>query len=107
LAKASAAAEAPTPAPAAPAPPAASGESSSDSRRPESRLTDEVKQELKKEVLARFDRNHDGKLNSDERKAAFPYIREGKYLRYFDADSNGKLDREEYAPLIAFLDELR
>ena len=98
--------EAPTPASATPAPTAASGESSSDSRGSDRRLTDEVKQELKKEVLARFDRNHDGTLNSDERRAAYSYIRESKYLRYFDADRNGKLDRDEYAAVTALLEEL-
>ena len=113
LAKAPAAEEAP--APATPAPTAASGSpapggsgsSSPGSRRSDRRLSDEVKQELKQEALTRFDKNHDGKLNSDERRAAYQYIRESKYLRYFDADRNGKLDREEYAPVTALLDELR
>ena len=108
LAKASAADEAPKPAPAsapAPAPPAP--KAASGSRGADRRLTDEVRQELKKEVLTRFDRNHDAKLDSDERKAAYQYIRESRYMRYFDADRNGKLDREEYAPVTALLDELR
>jgi Tfp pilus assembly PilM family ATPase len=115
LAKASAAEEAP--APAAPAPTAASGtpaeggpdSSSSNSGRSGKHfvLTDEVKQELKKEVLARFDRNHDGKLDGDERRAAYQYIKEGKYMRYFDADHNGKLDSKEYAPVTTLLGELR
>jgi hypothetical protein len=108
LAKALAADEAPKPSPAsapAPAPPAPT--SSSGSRGADRRLTDEVRQELKKEVLARFDKNHDGKLDSEERRAVFQYIRESRYLRYFDANLNGQLDRDEYAPLIAFLDELQ
>jgi hypothetical protein len=107
LAKASAAEAAPAPAPAVPAPAPASGESPSGDRRSERRLTDEVKQELKNDVLAKFDRNHDGKLDNEERRAVFLYVREGKYMRYFDTNHDGKLTSEEYAPLIALLNELR
>jgi Tfp pilus assembly PilM family ATPase len=112
LARASAADETPkpAPAPATPAPPAptaaASGSSSPQSGQ-DRRFTDEVKQELRKEVLSRFDQNHDGKLDSEERKAVYQYIRESRYLRYFDENRNGQLDREEYGPVKAFLDELR
>ncbi len=119
LAKAAAAEETPKPAPvpaaptAAPATPADAAapkpvkKGHSRGSPPESRLTDEVKQELKNDILAKFDKNRDGKLDSDERRAVFSYIRDGKYMRHFDANHNGLLDRDEYAPFIAFLDELR
>jgi hypothetical protein len=116
LARALAAEVAPKPASApAAALTAASGSSSStsgedrsaDSRRSDRRFTEEVKQELRKEILARCDRNHDGKLDSDERRAAYQYVSESKYLRYFDENRNGQFDREEYGPLRALLDELR
>ena len=117
LAKAAAVEEAPAPVPApASAAPAASpadaaetqsGKKHSGGSPPDRRFTDEVKQELKKDVLARFDKNHDGKLDSEESRAVFQYIRQGKYMRYFDANRNGQLDRDEYAPITAFLDELR
>ena len=117
LAKAAAAEEAPAPAPAPAKPaltaasgsssPASGGNGSSGSGLSDRRFTDEVKQEFKKEVLSRFDKNHDSKLDSDERRNVYQYVRESRYLRYFDANSNGQLDRDEYTPLRAFLDELR
>lgn len=48
----------------------------------------------KAEMLAKFDKNKDGKLDEDERKAAME-ARKAEMLKRFDKDGNGELDDEE------------
>lgn len=74
-----------------------SGRNSSGDSGDDRRLTEAVKQEFLKEILSRYDRNRDGKLSSDERRWAYSYIRRSKYVRYFDENRNGQLDRDEYS----------
>ncbi len=99
-----AASPAPTPPAGAPSPPSGNGRSS---RKLSKRaLTPAIAQELRKEILAKCDRDQDGKLDRREVYGAYQYIRESKYIRYFDENRNGKLDRDEYGPFRDFLEKL-
>jgi len=102
----------PTPAPVSPAPKPTNGgrarpdgKESSASRRGRKTLTPMVAQELRKLILAKCDRNRDGQLDKREVYGAYHFIRESKYLRYFDQNRNGKLDRDEFGRLRDFFRE--
>jgi len=46
------------------------------------------------EILEKFDTNKDGKLDKDERKAAFE-ARKAEMIKKFDKDGDGKLSEDE------------
>jgi Ca2+-binding EF-hand superfamily protein len=56
---------------------------------------------LSKEMIAKFDKDGDGKLNEEETKAA----REAAMLKRFDKDGDGKLNDEEKTAADAFKKE--
>jgi hypothetical protein len=96
-APASPTATSPPSSPATASPPSSrTGRGSSSDSSADRRLTAEVEQELRKAILARYDRDRDGKLDRSERFRAYEYIRRSRYLRYFDEDRDGRLDRDEY-----------
>ncbi len=102
----------PTPAPVAPVPTSTNGAPSrpdgnerSSLRRGRKAFTPKMAQELRKTILAKCDLDRDGKLAKRELSAAYHFIRESRYIRYFDQNRNGKLDRDEYGRLRDFFRE--
>lgn len=112
LAKSSSDRDTPSPAPVSPAktsPNDSSSESSGNERfsakRGRKGLTPSLAQELRKLILAKCDLDKDGKLDKREISAAYQFVKESRYIRYFDQNRNGKLDRDEYGQLRDFFRE--
>jgi Ca2+-binding EF-hand superfamily protein len=92
----------PPPAAATPAPPAAAGQAKTRPAQPGKAATltpaerTAAREQARKKLLERFDKDGDGALNINERKAA-EAEREAKLLERFDADGDGKLSDSERA----------
>ena len=50
--------------------------------------------QIPKEILEKFDKNGDGKLDEDERKAAMA-ARKAEFIKKYDKDGDGELSEEE------------
>jgi len=96
----------PAPTPPAPAPGQPDGRGKSYRRSSKRVLTPEITQKLQKEILDKYDRNRDGKLDRKEAYGAYQFIGKSKYARYFDENGDGELDRGEYGGVRGFLEKL-
>lgn len=87
-----------------------------DGKRPEKGKDDKENHRRKEEMLKRFDKNHDGQLDDNERaamKAEMEKHREGdrpskeELLKKFDKNGDGELDENERAAAKAAMGERR
>ncbi len=60
---------------------------------------------IKQDLLRRYDRNRNGKLDSREFRYAYSYIRR-KYEKLFDTDGDGRIGGKEYKGVSKFLRSL-
>jgi hypothetical protein len=68
-----------------------------------------TRQQIRKDIIeGGWDRDHNGKLSRQElmRPSLYGFIAK-KYLKLFDKNGNGKIDKDEYTAITEFLQSLR
>jgi len=66
-----------------------------------------AREEIRRYLLGKYDRNKDGKLDKRELRSSAYYYVGRKWLKQFDRDGNGRLDGSEYKGVGEYLRQFR
>ncbi|MCD6303545.1 MAG: EF-hand domain-containing protein [Planctomycetes bacterium] len=65
-----------------------------------------MRDSIHRDLLSKFDRDRDGRLDKKEIRSSMYYYLVKRYSQFFDTNHNGRVDREEFKGISSFLESL-